>query len=118
MTGFSFSGRLATFSLCNEADLSSLALRLAGSPHEASPAELLRRTLDWLPDERAIIRVTSFQVTRTARLGLAHQITQMGEGPEVSKGLIRALIFHEVCTGVVAVDPPRFQPLSDKHLYY
>ena len=59
--------------LCNEADSGSLALRLAGSPPEASPAGLLRRTLGWLPVERAINRVTSFQVTRTARLVLAHR---------------------------------------------
>jgi hypothetical protein len=30
--------------------------------------------LDWLPDERAIYRMNSFQFTRSARLGLAHQI--------------------------------------------
>jgi hypothetical protein len=58
---------------CNEAGLGSLTLRLAGSPPEASPTALLRRTLGWLSVERAIDRVTSFHVTRTARLVLAHR---------------------------------------------
>src|SRR6266404_1373573 len=57
-----------------------LSLRLTGSPPEASPTALLRRTLGWLSVERAINRVTSFQVTRTARLCLAHRITRMNEG--------------------------------------
>jgi hypothetical protein len=73
VAGFGIFGRVATFALCNEADLGSLTLRLAGSPPEASPAALLRRSLGWLPVERAIDRVTSFHVTRTARLGLAHR---------------------------------------------
>jgi hypothetical protein len=80
MAGFRISGRLATFSVCNEADSSSLALRLAGSPREASPDRSLRRTLAWLPVERAINRATSFQVTRTARLGLAHRRPQRKSG--------------------------------------
>src|SRR6266446_4500489 len=73
VSGFNISERLATFTLRNEAEPSSLALRLAGSPPEASPDGSLHRTLGWLSVERAIDRVTSFQITRTARLGLAHQ---------------------------------------------
>src|SRR5206468_10650603 len=41
MTGFSPSGRLATLTLFNEADLGSLALRLTGSFRGASPRRLL-----------------------------------------------------------------------------
>jgi hypothetical protein len=73
VAGFIIFGRLATFALRNEAESGSLVLRLAGSPREASPGGLLRRSLAWLPVERATIRVTSFQVTRTTRLRLAHQ---------------------------------------------
>jgi hypothetical protein len=74
--GFSISGRLATFIKCNEADAGSLALRLAGSLPGASPAGLLRPTSGSLPVERAIDRVTSFHVTRSTRLVLAHQRAQ------------------------------------------
>jgi hypothetical protein len=41
------------------------------------PFGLLRGPPASLPAERAINRVTSFQVTRSARLNLAHQITQI-----------------------------------------
>jgi hypothetical protein len=56
----------------NEAEPGSLALRLAGSPFEASPDELPRPTLDRLHVEWAIYMVSSFHLTRSARLGLAH----------------------------------------------
>jgi hypothetical protein len=52
-----------------------LALRLAGLPFEASSSGLLRSTLDWLHVEWAIYMVSSFHLTRSARLGLAHPIT-------------------------------------------
>jgi hypothetical protein len=58
----------------NEAETGSLALRLAGSPFEASPGGSLRPTLDWLHVERAIYMVSSFHLTRSARLGLAHRM--------------------------------------------
>ena len=52
----------------NEANMGSLALRLACSPHEASPHRLLDTTLDWLPAERANNRMNTSQFTRSARL--------------------------------------------------
>jgi len=74
MAGFISSGRLATLIWCNEAELGSLPLRLAGSPSKASPAGFLRLTLGWLHVERAIVMVNTSQLTRSARLGLAHQM--------------------------------------------
>jgi hypothetical protein len=62
----------------NEAETVSFALRLTGSPFEASPNELLRSTLDWLHVEWAIYMVSSFHLTRSARLGLAHPINADG----------------------------------------
>jgi len=44
--GFTISGRLTKHHLRNEAELDSLALRLAGSLLEASPHGLLRTALD------------------------------------------------------------------------
>ena len=76
VSGFRFSGRLAALTLRNEAEPGSLTLRLAGSPHEASPAGSLRPALDWLPVEWAIDRSNSFQFDRSARLVLAHQRPQ------------------------------------------
>src|ERR1017187_10382738 len=58
----------------NEAETSLLALRLAGSPFRASPNELLRSTPDRLHVEWAIYMVSSFHLTRSARLGLAHRM--------------------------------------------
>jgi len=72
IAGFRILGRLATHSLCNEAEPGSLALRLACSPREASPTALLLFTLAWLIVERAINNVYTFQYTRSARLILAH----------------------------------------------
>ncbi len=60
-------------SLCNEAQPGSLSLRLTRSLTGASPAESLRPTPGSVPVERAIDRVTSFQITRSTRLGLAHR---------------------------------------------
>jgi len=56
----------------NEAETGLLALRLAGSPFRASPNGLLRSTPDRLHVEWAIYMVSSFHLTRSARLGLAH----------------------------------------------
>ena len=69
----SFSGRLATPTLRNEAETSSLALRLACSPCKASPVQSLAPTLARLLVERAIYKISSFQNIRSARLILAHQ---------------------------------------------
>ena len=82
VSGFRFSGRLAALTLCNEAEPGSLALRLAGSPREASPAGLLRPTLAGLPVEWAIDRSNSFQFDRSARLILAHQMNADFRGPQ------------------------------------
>ena len=70
--GFIIFARLATASLCNEADSGLLLqLRLACSPCKASPAELLPPTLARLLVERAIDKISSFQNIRSARLILA-----------------------------------------------
>jgi hypothetical protein len=58
----------------NEAETGLLALRLTGSPLRASPNGLLRSTPDRLHVEWAIYMVSSFHLTRSARLGLAHPI--------------------------------------------
>ena len=57
----------------NEAETGSLALRLAGSLFEASPNGLPRFALDWLHVEWVIYMVSSFHLTRSARLILAHR---------------------------------------------
>ncbi len=75
VAGFIQSGRLATLIWCNEAEPGSLSLRLARWPPKASPAGFLRRTLGWLPVVRAINMVNTFQLTRSARLSLALQIS-------------------------------------------
>ena len=77
VSGFTISGRLATFTRCNEAVSGSLALRLTRSLPGASPRGLLHATSESLPVERAIDRVTSFHVTRSVRLVLAHRITRI-----------------------------------------
>jgi hypothetical protein len=64
--------------------MSSLALRLAGSPFKAPYNELLRSTLDWLHVELAIYMVSSFHLTRSARLFLAHRIRR--GCPRIRKG--------------------------------
>jgi hypothetical protein len=76
MAGFSLFGSLATVIWCNEAEPGSLALRLARWPPEASPAGSLRRALGWLLVERAINKVNTSQLTRSARLGLALRNTR------------------------------------------
>lgn len=69
VAGFSSSGETGRSRLwCNQVESGSLALQLAGSPPKASPVGLLLPALGRLPVERAIDRVTSFQITRSARL--------------------------------------------------
>jgi len=60
----------------NEAESGSLALRLTPSSHGASVAGSPRHPPDRLHGERAITMVSSFQLTRPARLCLAHQSSQ------------------------------------------
>jgi hypothetical protein len=88
VSGFTISGRLATPTLRNEADLGSLALRLtrsrSGAVHpfvtrvasghrSASYARLPSRRGPPLHGERAITMTDSFQSARCTRLGLALQ---------------------------------------------
>jgi hypothetical protein len=73
MSGFTSSGRLATPRLgFHEAGPGSLTLRLASSPSQASTAGLPRTPLSRLHGERAISMVSTFQLTRSTRLILAH----------------------------------------------
>jgi hypothetical protein len=69
---------LAAPTLCNEAETSSIALRLAGSPRRASPWGLLLSTPGWLYIGHLFDMLITFQINREASLGLAHRITQMG----------------------------------------
>src|SRR5208337_2387073 len=90
VSGFITYGRLAAPTLHNEAESGSLALRLTGSPHEASPHGLLRLTLARLPVEWAIDRVSSFQPTRSARFILAlHTLPFMYAPTHPSAGGLR-----------------------------
>ena len=63
---------------CNEAESGSLSLRLASSLHKASSTQIApcQRLLGYF-DERAISKVSSFQLTRSARLSLAHRISRI-----------------------------------------
>ena len=66
------SGGLATFIFANEAETSSLALRLTSSPQQGfASTGLLPPALAGLLVERVIYKVNSFQFTRSARLVLA-----------------------------------------------
>src|SRR5437870_12099453 len=50
------------------------------SPYKASPAQITPRPrLLGYFDERVISKVSSFQLTRSARLGLAHRITRIAQ---------------------------------------
>ncbi len=60
----------------NEAESGSLALRLAPSSHGASATGSPRQAPDRLHGERAITKISSFQLTRPTRLCLAHQRLQ------------------------------------------
>ena len=77
MAGFVQSGRLATPTLCNEAESSSIALRLAGSPRRASSWGLLLSTPSWLHVGHLFDMLITFQINREASLGLAHRNTRM-----------------------------------------
>jgi hypothetical protein len=77
MAGFVQSGRLAAPILCNEAESSSIALRLAGSPHRASPWGLLLSTPVWLHVGHLFDMLITFQINREASLGLAHRISRI-----------------------------------------
>ena len=73
MTDFSISGSMVTPSLCNEAESSSLALRLTGSPHRASVWGLLLSPPSWLHDGHQVVTMITFQIIREVRLSLTHR---------------------------------------------
>jgi hypothetical protein len=58
----------------NEAESSSLGLRLAGSPHRASPWGLLLSAPVWLHVGHLFDMLFTFQNNREARLGLTHRM--------------------------------------------
>jgi hypothetical protein len=80
VAGFVKSGRLAAPTLCNEAESSSIALRLAGSPHRASPWGLLLSTPVWLHVGHLFDMLITFQINREASLGLAHRRARIRSG--------------------------------------
>lgn len=73
VAGFTTLRRVSHLHKRNEAILGSLALRLTHSRVGASTDGLLHTPPELLFDERAIGKVTTFQVTRSARLVLAHR---------------------------------------------
>ena len=73
MTDFNSFGRMVTPKLCNEAESSSLTLRLTGSPHRASVWGLLLSPPSWLHDGHLVFTMITFQIIREVRLGLTHQ---------------------------------------------
>jgi len=78
MAGFIQIRRTGHFHWRNEAESGSLALRLMRSPCKASPTRITprQRSLGYF-DERVISKISSFQLTRSARLRLAHRITRI-----------------------------------------
>jgi hypothetical protein len=70
----------------NEAESSSLSLRLAGSPPRASPWGLLLSAPDWLHVGHSFDMLITFQINREARLGLTHQMTQIFADKDGSAG--------------------------------
>ena len=76
VTGFIISGSLTAANWCNEAESGSLALRLTSSPPRAPTARLPAPPPSRLHGERAIAMVSTFQLTRSTRLCLAHRNTR------------------------------------------
>ena len=76
MADFNVSGSMVTPKLCNEAESSSLALRLTGSPRRASAWGLLLSPPSWLRDGHPVITMITFQIIREVRLSLTHQRTR------------------------------------------
>jgi len=78
MTGFIHIRRTGHFHWRNEAESGSLTLRLMRSPCKASPTRITprQRSLGYF-DERVISKISSFQLTRSARLRLAHRMTRI-----------------------------------------
>ncbi len=81
-TGFSISGSMATLIWCNEAESSSLVLRLTGSPLRASAWGLLLSPPHRLLAVHSSNKFISFHMNRQLRFILTHRITpisQMGK---------------------------------------
>ena len=71
------------------------SLRLAGSPHRASPWGLLLSAQDWLHVGHLFDMLITFQINRKARLGLAHRNARNAQSgcSRVPHGL---RVFYEV----------------------
>src|SRR5262249_48903043 len=61
---------------CHEAETGSLALRLTSSPSRAPTTRLPASPPSRLHGERAIAMVSTFHLTRSTRLSLAHRNTR------------------------------------------
>src|SRR5205085_10918086 len=78
VSGFLISGSLTAADWCNEAEVGSLSLRLTSSPPRAPTARSPVPSPRGLHGERAIAMVSTFQLTRSARLCLAHRKNEDG----------------------------------------
>jgi hypothetical protein len=77
MAGFTLSGGMATLNgLTRPNQVHAFALRLTPLPHMASTDGSPRQPHDRLHGERAIAMVSTFQLTRSTRLCLAHRRQQ------------------------------------------
>jgi hypothetical protein len=77
MAGFTLSGGMATLNgLTRPNQVHAFALRLTPLPHMASTDGSPRQPHDRLHGERAIAMVSTFQLTRSTRLCLAHRSTR------------------------------------------
>ena len=63
----------------DEAEMGSLTLRQTSSPHRGSANQLPAAPPSRLHGERAIAMVSTFQLTRSTRLSLAHRNTRKEE---------------------------------------
>ncbi len=77
-TGFSISGSMATLIWCNEAESSSLVLRLTGSPLRASAWGLLLSPPHGLLAVHSSNKFISFHMNRQLRFILTHQMDTNG----------------------------------------
>src|SRR5205807_2350455 len=91
MAGFIQIRRTGHFHWFNEAESGLLALRLMCLPYKASPARIAPRPrLFGYFDERVIPKVSSFQLTRSTRLRLAHRIERYKKGRPCRSAEFRA----------------------------
>jgi hypothetical protein len=80
--GFSQSGSIATPNWCNEAESSSLSLRLASSSNRASRWGLLLSVPTRLHVGHSVNTLTTFQANREVRLSLTHRMDTDSSGQE------------------------------------